>query len=63
MEAGGVGVLTVVRTGQSRFGGGEEERSSGSVRIGGDKQGGGNDPGNNDRTVMREGVQSSNLTY
>ena len=63
-EAGGEGVPEVVGTGRSRFGGGGEE-GSGSGRIGrrgDDRQKGGNAPRNNSRTVMRAGVQISNLT-
>ena len=62
MEAGGEGILVVVVTGRFRFGGGEEEGSGGIGWIGGDRQGGGNAPRNNDGSGMRARVQSSNLT-
>ena len=63
LEAGGVGVLTVVGTGQFRFGGGKEEVSGVIGLRGGNKQGGVNVPGNDDGPGMRAGVQISNLTY
>ena len=58
-----MGVLEVVGTGRFRFGGGEEEGSGIIGRRGGDKQGGGNSPRNDDGTGMRAGVKSIKLTY
>ena len=55
-EAGGVGVLAVVGIGQFKFGGGEEEVSVGIGRRGGDNQGWGNAPGNDEGSGMRAGV-------
>ena len=51
-------------TGQSIFGGDEEEGrgSGGIVQRGDDRREGGNAPGNDDGPVIRAGVQSSNLT-
>ena len=62
-EAGGEGVLVVVVTGRFIFGGGEEEGGRGIGRRGGDRLGVWNDPRNDNGTVIRAGVQSSNLTY
>ena len=42
LEAGGMGVLAVVVTGQFRFLGGEEEGSGRIGRRGGNNKGGGN---------------------
>ena len=58
-----MGVLAEVGTRRFRFGGRKEDVSVGIGQIGGDEQGGGNAPGNDDGTGMRTGVQSSNLTY
>ena len=58
-----MGVSAVVGTGRFIFGGVKEEGSGGIGRRGSDKRGGGNALGNNNRTGMREGVKSSNLTY
>ena len=62
-EAGGLGVSAVLVTGRFIFVGGKEEGSGGIRRRGGNSQGGGNAPGNDYRTGVRAGVQSSNLSY
>ena len=58
-----MGVLEVVGTERFKFGGGEEEGSGRIGRRGGDNQGGGNAPGNDEGPGIRAGVQSRNLTY
>ena len=62
MEDRGEGVSEVVVIGRFIFGGGEEEDSGRIGRRGGDMEGGGNAPRNNDGPGMRAGVKSSNLT-
>ena len=56
-----MGVSVVVITGRFRFIGGEEVVNSVIGRRGGDEQGGGNVPGNDDGPGMRAGVHSGNL--
>ena len=48
-----MGVSVLVGKGRFRF----------DIQRVGDNQGGGNAPGNDDRPVIRAGVQSSNLRY
>ena len=59
-EAGDEGVSAVVVTGWFRFGEGEEEGSGGIGigRRGGDRQGGGNAPRNDDGPGMSTGVKN-----
>ena len=63
LEARSVGVLTVVGIVRFIFLEGKEEGSGRIGWRGGDKQRGGNTPGNDNRSGMRAGVQNSKLTY
>ena len=58
-----MGVSSLVVTGQFIFVGGKEEGSGGIGQTEGNKLGGGNAPGNDDRPGIREGVQSNILKY
>ena len=58
-----MGVLVVVGTVRFIFGVVKEEGSGEIGWRGGNKQGGGNTPGNDYGTGMRGEVKSSNLTY
>ena len=60
-EDGGKGVSVVVGTGIFIFGGGKEEGSGKIICRGGNRQGRGNSPRNENGPGMRVGIQSSNL--